>query len=284
MGSLAHPSQGVPMKIRAIGFLRRSLLPGLAIALAATAAHAVPSITLTGTIRDFKAFNTTGGHPDFECCLTGILPVTGMVGTSLVGGKPQYIGTAGYGGVQSAASFGQWYTDVPGVNMSTSYSITLFDTAPVDGIFTYANGSFFPIDGALFGNQSNPHNFHFTYELLGTFGYDSSKSQTFTFTGDDDLWVFINGKLAIDLGGVRGAASGSVNLNTFAPTAGLVSGNNYPIAIFFAERHTTESSFRIDTSLEIVPIPEPSTYAMLLAGLGLLALAARRRALRRGES
>ena len=78
---------------------------------------------------------------------------------------------------------------------------------------------------------------------------------TFSFTGDDDVWVFINGKLAVDIGGVHGQAKRSINLDDEADELGLVEGETYALDFFFAERHTTESNFRIETTLTLVDIP-----------------------------
>ena len=109
------------------------------------------------------------------------------------------------------ANFNQWYRDVAGVNQSKAFSLDLTETSPGSGILSYTNNSFFPIDGELFGNQGRSHNYHFTLQLAGQFSFQDN--QSFTFTGDDDLWVFIDNRLAIDLGGVHGRETASVHLD-----------------------------------------------------------------------
>jgi len=112
------------------------------------------------------------------------------------------------------------------------------------------------------------------FEIHTTFTYQGG--ETFGFTGDDDLWVFIDDRLAIDLGGVHGAMSASVGLDTL----GLTVGNTYDFDLFFAERHTSASSFRIDTSIRLEPtgvIPEPLTMAGVFVGIGGVGQYVRRR-------
>jgi fibro-slime domain-containing protein len=225
---------------------------------------------LTGTVRDFL-----DSHPDFEKTIASDL---GLVQTVLgVDRKPVYAGGAGTATTQGQTAFDQWYRDVAGVNAAMPFSLTLDNTVTADSrIFSYSDSAFFPVDGILQGNQGRSHNFHFTYELHSEFTYTGG--EVFSFRGDDDLWVFINRRLALDLGGVHGTLTGSVNLDGLASTLGITPGNKYDFDLFFAERHTNESTFRIDTSILLTnPTPEPNTVALLAAGLAAMGISVLRR-------
>jgi fibro-slime domain-containing protein len=96
--------------------------------------------------------------------------------------------------------------------------------------------------GKLTGKMRN---FYFTSEVRYLFRYDG-KSATLSFNGDDDVWAFINGILAIDLGGTHERASKDVSVN--ATTYKLTSGNTYEIAVFQAERGPVESNYQLTLS------------------------------------
>ena len=199
---------------------------------------------LSTTIRDFHAHQP----PDFELAVTGDNTDLGIVEVTLGDDNtPIYAGNPTTPTTSGRDNFYAWYHDVAGVNMKTSFDLSLTATGGVTDFYVYDNQMFFPIDNQLFGNEGLPHNYHFTLEAHTHFRYVGG--EIFSFSGDDDTWVFINRTRAINLGGVHATKSDTVMLDAIAGSFGLVKGERYQLDIFFAERHTTGSTFRISTSI-----------------------------------
>ena len=97
------------------------------------------------------------------------------------------------------------------------------------------------------GKGNAGRNQHFCFESHANFRF--KKGLKFNFRGDDDIWVYIDNKLAVDLGGTHLAAPGYVDLDTFMPNAKPDS--TYDIDIFFCDRRTTMSNVRIKTNMFI---------------------------------
>jgi len=157
------------------------------------------------------------------------------------------------------ASFTELFNDVPGVNLSAPLTLTF--NLQADGTYLFDadndpgySGGFFPINNQLFGNYTATRNYHFSFELHTQFIYDAAGGQLLDFSGDDDVWVFIDDRLVIDLGGRHSEKTMYVDLDRL----GLTDGMAYRLDFFLMERQTSGSHCKFSTNLPLEPVGEIS--------------------------
>lgn len=148
--------------------------------------------------------------------------------------KPEKVGENG------PLHFDEWYQNSEGINLPFAVDLWL---EPVGETFVFDSTAFFPL--AQVGNRDA---YFFTTELHTNFQY--SGGEVFTFRGDDDVFVFINGHEAVNLSGVHTAQEASVSLDERATEFGLETGGVYTFDLFQAERQPDESNFRLETTLD----------------------------------
>jgi fibro-slime domain-containing protein len=214
----------------------------------------------------FRDFNDS--HPDFEMDFSGdgirLNLLSPMLGA---GDKPVFASSVGCPArtgeqtcrtdwnvttpvINSATTFDQWYRDTPNVNMTFERELELRETQPGSGLYVYSSNDFFPLaasDGFGVTPPNQGKNFLFTTEIHLNFVYGAG--QKFSFRGDDDLWIFINKRLALDLGSMHGQESGTIDFDAQAAKLSIAPGRTYSMDIFHAERHTNASNFSIETNI-----------------------------------
>ncbi|MDR2731944.1 MAG: fibro-slime domain-containing protein, partial [Fibromonadaceae bacterium] len=98
-------------------------------------------------------------------------------------------------------------------------------------------------------DSTNLHNFGFSVMGSGEFIYDASGNDVFQFTGDDDMWIFLDGKLVVDLGGTHSAISGEINIQDHARLEGWLDSTKHALNFFYLDRQTVETNLRITMKL-----------------------------------
>lgn len=174
----------------------------------------------------------------------------------------------------SAAKDTIWFSGYGSDTLTTNYGNRDTDCV-YDAVSNFGGGSngvgFFPFDASITNggttkNNANDYGFGMRTDIefnVGKDGKINGVDQVFNFTGDDDLWVYIDGKLVLDLGGAHKKAEGSIDFSTKTVTVrtGTKSVNNvtrntsfefdnqdpsktHTLTMFYMERGMIESNLK----------------------------------------
>ncbi len=193
-------------------------------------------------------------------------------GRPALSGENVYVSGSNEGPPHSAQSFAQWYRTSPTLDPVGNLQIVseLLLGSVGDNVYEFSSNAFFPLDAPELAAQSwtaepnygealltnGQHNFGFTTEVHYFFVYQGD--ELLKFSGDDDLWVFVDGFLCLDIGGLHPERADQMSFadpsdvnyaaqESIVATckARLTPGKVYEVAIFHAERHTDKSNFTL---------------------------------------
>lgn len=144
-----------------------------------------------------------------------------------------------------------------------------------------AENRFDPISGKYFGNNGNKYlevvdpnqtgithyykntNYNLTLEGHAQFIFYEDDNLFFKFTGDDDVYLYINGVRVLDMGGGHAISKCGIKLNDVKTLCELKDGQVYDFDFYYMERHGTAANFGIETNIKIVDpsmLTEKITY------------------------
>ena len=159
-------------------------------------------------------------------------------------------------------SMTRWFDSVEG--KSKEYLGTLNLSYEVGEVpeFAFESESFYPLDEAKFSASDSVnkdgHNRLFTMVFAVPFTVTASGGEVFEITADDDTFVFVGTKLALDMGGIHDAVTGKLTINEqgeiYTAVAGeelayngiqVNQGDGSIVRIFHADRDSEDSVFKI---------------------------------------
>ena len=162
---------------------------------------------------------------------------------------------------QGLDNFDGWFETVEG--KSASYTGALKLEYQADGAeFAFHHDQFYPLDGAEFSNgdavNKDGHNHLFTMSFAVPFTVLSSGEEGFAIRADDDTFVYVGDKLALDMGGIHDATTGKFVISSEGEVYAAVgdedlaysgiklnAGDGSIVRIFHADRDSSDSMFEV---------------------------------------
>ena len=158
-------------------------------------------------------------------------------------------------------NFARWFDEVEGKSAQYIGNLKL-EYDETEAKFSFSHDNFYPLDEVEFSKgdsvNNDGHNHLFTMNFAVPFTVLLSGEESFGITADDDTWVFVDNKLAIDMGGIHEAVNGrfviqdngevysAVGDEELAYTGITVgAGEGQLVRIFHADRDSADSVFAV---------------------------------------
>jgi len=243
----------------------------------------VHEVQMHTTMHDFKASHPDfecATDPEtckgYKClpALDPSAPTKNLVASKLgADGLPEFpcqkeSGCKGGRTMSTSENFSQWFKATESVNKQMNKTLVMkrkqaiapdyqqggLTWRPLDGMRWQISEmfTFFPMDGEGWAaedssHENDGHNMYFTMHWKTLFPYDGRPGEYMLFRGSDDLWVYINGELAKDIGGMHEPVHDRIDLDSLNLRAGCL----VEMDIFFAHRSASFSDFFFETNSAI---------------------------------